>query len=258
MFIISYLPLIFKWLLICLAFLIIVPFTVQLIIWIVLILACFTIPMNKEYSSPSNFYRRLFNLGYWSLCKLARVRIHTSGLENVPYGTRFMFISNHRSKFDNMIHSLVLHKENVAFISKPENFNIPIGRHFMVRQCYLPIERGNPKSGLKTILKASDYISKGLTSIGVFPEGTRSLDGKLLEFKPGCFKIAEKTGCPIVIGVTQGTQNIHKNFPWKRTDVYFDIIKLISPDEIFGKKTVELSDYSRNLISSYLESDKKD
>ena len=237
---------------------ILVPLTIQLFIWLVLIIACLTIPMDKKYETPSNFYRGLFNLGYWSICKLGRVRIHASGLEKIPHGTKFMLISNHRSKFDNMIHSIVLHKEPVAFISKPENFNIPIGRHFMVRQLYMSIERGNPRSGIQTIQKASEYIKNDITSIGVFPEGTRSKDETLMDFKPGCFRIAEKTGCPIVIGVTQGTQNIHKNFPWKKTDVYFDIIKLLSSNETAGKKTVELSDYAHDLISSYLESDKKD
>ena len=123
MFMTSFLLTAFRVILTLFALWILIPLTIQLLIWIVLIITCLTIPMNKEYTTPSNFYRRLFNLGYWSLCKLGRVRIHTSGLENIPYGTRFMLISNHRSKFDNMIHSIVLHKEPVAFISKPENFN---------------------------------------------------------------------------------------------------------------------------------------
>lgn len=230
--------------------------------WLFLMLAGWTVPMKKEYSKPSRFYSALFNYGYWMICHHGRVRIHTSGTEKIPYaadnnGQRFLFISNHRSKFDNMIHSITMKKEPLAFISKTANFKIPIGRHFMVRSCYQPVEQGNVKSGLNAVLKSISLIKSGATSIGVFPEGTRSKTTDLLEFKPGCFKIAEKTKCPIVVGVTQGTERIHKNWPWKKTDVYFNIIDVINPEQYEGKGSVELCDYIFNEINNFLKKNPK-
>ena len=229
-----------------------------LVSWIFLILTSITIPMKKVYDKPSKFYYKIFNYGYWIICKHGRVKIHTSGTEKIPTdGIRFLFVSNHRSKFDNMIHSLTMKNQFLAFISKTANFKIPMGRHFMQRSCYIATEQNNVKSGLNAVLRAISLIKSDATSIAVFPEGTRSKDNTLLEFKPGCFKIAEKTKCPIVVGVTQGTERIHKNWPWKKTDTYFDVIDVIYPEQLEGKTTVEISDYVYKEMKEYLMNNPK-
>lgn len=225
----------------------------HVLIWLLLAIVGLPISMKKTFDKPSKFHCKLFNLAYWSCCNVARVKIHSSGIEQVPFDKHFLFVSNHRSKFDNMIHSMVLKDTELAFISKPENFKIPIGRHFMVRGCYLPIERNNPREGLKTILRAISLLGNDAVSIGVFPEGTRSKTCDLLDFKPGCFKIAEKTKCPIVVGVTRGTEMIHKNYPWKPTHVYFDVIKVLYPQDYEGKTTVEISDLTYELIKDFIK-----
>ncbi|MCR4790527.1 MAG: 1-acyl-sn-glycerol-3-phosphate acyltransferase [Treponemataceae bacterium] len=224
--------------------------------WLVLIIFCLTIPMKKQYKKPSKFYKALFNYAYWMLCKLARVKVKVNGLDKIHFGKRFLLVSNHRSKFDNMIQSIVLKKENLAFISKKENFKIPIGRHYMNRMCYLSLDRSNMKSGIETIKKATDYLTNDITSIGLFPEGTRSLDGSLLPFHDACLRIAIYAKCPVVVGLIQGTENIHKNWPFKKTSVTFDIIKVIEPEEYEGKKAVELSDMVRCLMSEKLNENK--
>lgn len=241
------------WILITLAGVLCLYIAMHVTIWIFLAIVGLPVSMKKIFDKPSKFHCKVFNLAYWSCCNVARVRIHASGIEQVPFDKHFMFVSNHRSKFDNMIHSIVLNKTELAFISKPENFKIPIGRHFMVRGCYMPIERNNPREGLKTILRAISLLNNDAVSIGVFPEGTRSKTLEMLDFKPGCFKIAEKTKCPIVVGVTQGTENIHKNYPWKPTHVNFDVIKVLYPQDYEGKTTVEISDMVYDLIKNHIE-----
>ena len=106
---------------------------VSLLVWLALLIICWTIPLNKDYEKPSKGYYKVFNAGYAYLCRLAGARVHVSGLEKVPFDKPFLFVSNHRSKFDNMIESVALRKSIVAFITKPENFKIPIGRHYMKR-----------------------------------------------------------------------------------------------------------------------------
>lgn len=241
------------WFLIVLAGLVCLYIAMHLLIWIFLAVVALPISMKKTYDKPSKFHCKVFNLAYWSLCNLARVKIHASGIEQIPFDKHFFFVSNHRSKFDNMVHSMVLHKTELAFISKPENFKIPIGRHLMNRSCYLAIERNNPREGMKTILRAISLLGNDAVSIGVFPEGTRSKTTELLEFKPGCFKIAEKTKSPIIVGVTQGTEKIHKNFPWKPTHVYFDVIKVLYPQDYEGKTTVEISECVYALIKNHID-----
>jgi len=240
------------WILIVIVSALCLVLVIHLCIWLMLIFVGLTVDLKKDYEKPSKFYCKVFNIGYWSLYTLANVVVHKTGIEKVPFDRHFMFVSNHRSKFDNMIHSVALRKTELAYISKPENFSIPIGRRFMKRGCYIPIAR-HTREGIHAILRAIDLVKKDYASIGVFPEGTRSRTTELLPYKPGCFKIAEKAKCPIVVGVTQGTENIHKNYPWKKTDVYFDIIKVIYPEEFEGKSTVEISDYVYNLVKTYLD-----
>lgn len=250
---------IYVFILLCIAAGVLLPFVAEFIFffisWMFLLVVSLFCSRNKEYDKPSPFFTKVFDFGYWVLLSCARVKIHSTGKEKLdvlPKDTRFMFVSNHRSNFDNMIHCRVMRGRQLAFISKPENFKIFMAGRYIKRCCYLSIDRGNPREGLKTILKAIDMIKTGITSIGVFPEGKRSKDGTLLDFKPGCFKIAEKAKCPVVVGVTYGTEKIHKNYPWKKTEVHFDIIRVLMPEEIEGKTTIALAELTHSLIEEHL------
>ena len=219
-----------------------------ILIWIFFIGVAFFIKPNKDYEKPSKFFNAVFVFWYSYINNFFRVKIKVTGLEKVPFGTRFLAIANHRSNLDNMIQALVLKKEQIAYISKPENFKFILCRAYMKRGLYLSIERGDVKKALRTILKAISYIKENVVSVGVFPEGRRSKTGELLDFKPGCFKIAEKTGCPIVVCTLDGTEKVHKNFPWKKTVVNFDVIKVFNYEEYKDLPTVEISERIRKLM----------
>ena len=224
----------------------------HILLWIFWSIVCLTISKKKEYTRTSAFYNWAFVLWYRYMMVTGRLKLHVTGREKVPLDKRFLLVSNHCSKFDNFIHCAVLKKNQIAYISKPENFKIPIGGRFMRRGLYLSLPRGNTKEEFKTIMKAISYIKEDKVSIGIFPEGSRSKDGKLQEFKPGAFKIAEKTLCPVVVCSMRGTIDIHKNWPWKRTDVYMDILEVIEPSVWEEKNTVEVSQYAYNLIQNNL------
>lgn len=221
----------------------------SLLYWFALWLMCFFIPVKKEYEKPSRFYQFLLNAAYWFVCSAARIKVHTTGPEKVPEDQKFLFVSNHLSRFDNMVQCLVLRKTPLAFISKPSNFKIPIGRHLMSRCCYIPIDRGSPKSAAKSIARAAELIKSGAVSVGVFPEGHRGTSYELQEFKAGCFKAASKAGCPIVVATICGTEKVHKNFPFRKTDVYFDVVEVVE----FGKeKTTELASKIKEVMQENL------
>ncbi len=222
-------------------------------LWIFLGVVSLSIVSGKEYSKPSRFYRFVFYLGYRNICWLGRLKIHYKNLDKIPQDKSFMLISNHRSKFDNMIQALAIRNIPLAFISKEENFRIPIGHKYMTRNLYLSLKRGHPKEGLKTILKACQLVGDGITSVGVFPEGKRSKDCTLLPFMPGCFKIAEKTKCPIVVGITYGTEKVHENWPFRKTDVYFEVVKVLEKDDIKDLKTVDISQKTYEIIKESLD-----
>ena len=224
----------------------------QILLWLFWIFVNLTISKKKEYNITSKFYNWAFVLWYRYMMIAGRLKVHVTGYDKVPFGKRFLLVSNHCSKFDNFIQCAVLKKTQLAYISKPENFKIPIGGRFMRRGLYLSLPRGNTREEFKVIMKAIEYIKEDKVSIGIFPEGTRSKDGNLQEFKPGAFKIAEKAKCPVVVCCMKGTFEIHKNWPWKTSHVYMDILDVIDPSVWEEKNTVEVSQYAHDLILNNL------
>lgn len=131
------------------------------------------------------------------------------GEDKIPKDRPVLYIANHRSYFD-----VVLMYPHVyglcGFIAKKEIDRIPILNLWMRKLNCLFLERDNIKQGLDTILKAIDMVKQG-TSVQVCPEGTRNHGEEMLPFKDGCFKIAEKTGCPIVPIAITNTDDIYEN-----------------------------------------------
>lgn len=225
----------------------------HLLFWLFIIIASLTATQNKEYQKPSKFHHFVLNLGYKYLVSNAGVKLFVSGIDKIPKDQPFLLVSNHLSRFDNMIQSAVLSKHKIAYISKPSNFKIPIGRRLIKANCYMAIDRENPRNAAVTIKKAQKLVLDNVTSIGVFPEGHRG-DGESLQgFKPGCFKIATKTDCPIVVTTVWGTQNIHKNFPFRKTEVWFDVLDVIYPNK---RKTVEISDIVHEQMQNHIKNKK--
>jgi len=223
-------------------------FSFHFLLWTFVAFISMTINIKKEYTKTNRFYNWVFVLWYRYMMVAARLKLHVTGYEKVPFDKRFLLVSNHRSKFDNFVQCAVLKKTQIAYVSKPENFKIPMGRRFMKRGFYLSIARGNPREGLKTIITASEYIKRDLVSVGIFPEGSRSKDGKLQDFKPGSFKIAEKAACPTLVCCMQGTEKISSNWPWKKTHIYMDILDVIPPEVWNEKSTVEVAQYAQELV----------
>ena len=166
--------------------------------------------------------------------KVARVRVHVSGKELLPRDTRFMLVSNHLSRFDPMVSMVALKRTPLAFVSKPENFKIPIAGPYVHKCKFLSIDRENPRAAITTLNTCVEYIKSGELSMGIYPEGTRSLTGELGEFHDGVFKIARDTKAPIVVMTLRGTENIAKNFPFRATRVEMKIVKVIQPEDYAG------------------------
>ena len=193
---------------------------------------------EKEYRTHSRFYRRALNGATAIAVRICRLKLHVSGMVKIPEDRRVVFVCNHRSKFDPIVTWHVLKKWDIAFISKPENFKIPIFGRLIRRCCFLPIDRENPRNAIKTIQKAAKLITSNQVSIGVYPEGTRSADSQLLPFHNGVFKIAQKANVPIVVLTVRGTEQIHKNFPFHSSEIYLDVLDVIPVEEIHRNTAV--------------------
>ncbi|HKJ05333.1 MAG TPA: lysophospholipid acyltransferase family protein [Geopsychrobacteraceae bacterium] len=127
--------------------------------------------------------------------RLAGVRIKVEGSEHLQNRSA-VYIANHQSQFDILAMYACLPIQ-FRWMAKRELFDIPLFGMAMRRCDYIPIDRSNRRKAMQSMITAAQRIKDG-TSVIVFPEGTRSPDGKLLPFKKGGFLIALKAQAPIV------------------------------------------------------------
>lgn len=152
------------------------------------------------------------NFGFKCACAISGVKLTVEGYENIPKDEAVLFVGNHTSLFD-IIVTYPLMKRPTGYIAKKELKSIPFLSWWMYFVNCIFLDRRDPREGLKSVLHAADLIKSGI-SIFLFPEGTRSKDGKLHEFKEGGMKIATKAQAPVVpVGII-GTSNLfEKQFP---------------------------------------------
>lgn len=192
---------------------------------------------NKYYTKDSQFYRFLIDLAATVACWGARLRLHITGKEMLPKDRRILYVGNHVSNYDPIITWHAFPDAKLSFISKASNFKLPWFGRFIRRCCFMDIDRENPRNAIVTINRAADLLRNQEVSIGVYPEGTRSKSAELLPFHNGVFKIAQKANVDIAVISLTGTEKIHRNYPWHRTDIYVDVLEIIPAEEIKGVKT---------------------
>ena len=208
---------------------------------------------DKTYEKNSPFYRFLLESATAVAIKLLRIRVHISGIEKIPKDEKVLFVCNHRSNYDPLITWCALNKWKIAFVSKPENFKVPFFGRIIRKCCFLPIDRENPRKAIVTINKAAKLLKKQEVSVGIYPEGTRSKNCRLLPFHNGVFKIAQKAEAPIAVLSITGTEKISKRTPFQHTDVYLDVLELFPNENIKELKTEMIGMMVRSLIMTNTE-----
>lgn len=187
----------------------------------------------------------LFICPYW--------KVKYYNFASVPKKTPMVIISNHQSMLD----ILVLHKVHRPFkwVSKAENFSMPvIGWILTMNEC-LRIERGKGSSVSNLFKAARETLAKG-SSLILFPEGTRSVDGSMRAFKEGAFLMAKESDVPILPIVLDGNYLSLPKHGMMLKDASHIVVKAlpIIPVEVVREKSVhELMELSRSLIANELE-----
>ena len=192
------------------------------------------------------------------MISLSRSKIHISGLDKLPSNGRVLIVSNHTSNFDQIVMMKVLKISPIIFVTKPQNENIPIAGAFIHKAGFVTLDRGNDFNAARSISKCIKYIEDDLGHIAICPEGTRSKTGELLNFKAGSYKIAIKSEAPIVVLALSNCNQIHKNFFWKRTDVYFDIVDCLYYENYKSMNSFEIAEKTKNEIRLKLEQRKEE
>lgn len=178
-------------------FLITVTFVVLfLVLSIPLMLAEWIIgKCNMDVKTRSSL--AIVNWGFRCVAFLCGTKLIVRGRENIPEDTAVLYVGNHRSFFD-IVLTYPLVKGPTGYVSKKEMEKVPLLSVWMKNLHCLFLDRDNIKEGMKTILTAIEKVKSGI-SICIFPEGTRNKTADtFLPFHEGSFKIAEKSGAPII------------------------------------------------------------
>lgn len=203
----------------------------------------------KDYSSL-----RIVQWGFKCILKITGVKVTVIGEENVP-DEAVLFIGNHRSFFDILL-TYSRCRRLTGYVAKDSMEKIPLLSTWMRYLYCLFLNRENPKEGLKTILQAIEYVKQGI-SICIFPEGTRNKGDELsmLPFKDGSFKIATKTGCPIVPISMNNTAAIFENqFPRiKKTHVIIEYGTPIYPKELDKEAQKHIGIHCQTIIQETIQ-----
>jgi 1-acyl-sn-glycerol-3-phosphate acyltransferase len=166
------------------------------------------IPYTLLVGDITRLYRaamRVTNLGV----RAAGIKIDIGGFENIPAGRSCIFMSNHVSNLDPPV-TIPLLPGRSSVLLKKELMSIPMLGRAMRMAKFVPVERGSRRDTAQaTVAAAVDALRSGL-HILVYPEGTRSLNGRLSTFKKGPFFLAMETKAPIIPVVVSGTQTMMK------------------------------------------------
>ncbi len=217
------------------------------------VIICSFVDMKKPAERDSRFYRANMNVYIEFLMNVLRVQVLATGLEKTPKEGRFLLVCNHQQMADPGIILHFFKKSQLAFVSKKENEKLPLINKFLHKTMCQSLERENDRQGLRVVLKCIQMIKDDLVSVAVFPEGYTTKDGKIRHFRPGAFKIAQRTQVPIVVCTINGTMPLFHNLKtWSATRAELHLVDVIQPEDYAGKSTAEIGDMVYEMMISDL------
>ena len=219
-------------------------FPVSLVIWVLLY------PFDQE---------RIIT--HWCLviqgCLLTKLipiwKINVEGREKARRKTAYVIISNHQSILDILIMNCLRLK--FRWISKIENYKVPVLGWYMRMAKYIVVDRGNKESKTEMMDKSAESLRRGI-SIMMFPEGTRSPDREIAPFKLGAFQLAimtDKSILPVIIDGTGGILPKHGLIFSSGNSIKIKVLDPVHPGSFGTADPEELATKFRTLMAEELK-----
>jgi 1-acyl-sn-glycerol-3-phosphate acyltransferase len=216
-------------------------FPVTFVIWLLVL------PFDKER-----------DIIHWILSWQSRIlvwllpiwKIRIEGREKGLKETPFVIISNHQSILDILLINCLRYR--FKWISKIENMKLPVLGWYLRMADYIIINRGNNESKEEMMKKSFQYLKDG-TSIMMFPEGTRSVDGEIGFFKRGAFQLAINAHVPILPVVLDGSGGVLPKHGLIFTTGHKIMIKVLDPVMPESFNTDDPDILSRNFSNFMIE-----
>ncbi|HEY6306865.1 MAG TPA: lysophospholipid acyltransferase family protein [Candidatus Angelobacter sp.] len=175
-----------------------------LLFWVV------TVPFAALIAFPWTFITGKVNFLYrvgmglaFAGPRVAGARVKIVGLDKIDQSGTYIFMSNHVSNLDPPILCPLIPRRT-SILAKKVIWRIPILGPALTLAEIVPVDRANRESAIQSIRRAGEVMRHGI-NVTLFPEGTRSRDGRLQPFKKGPFHLAAETGVPIVPITILGT-----------------------------------------------------
>ena len=224
---------------------VVVTFPLTLIVWIL------TLPFDKERL----IVHMLLMYESTILSFLIPVwKIHIEGREKAIKGTTYVIISNHQSILDILLMNCLRYR--YKWISKIENFNVPVIGWYLKMAKYITVDRGNEDSKTEMLEKSYECLRKGI-SIMIFQEGTRSVNNEIGFYKRGAFQLALQADVPLLPVLIDGTGGILPKHGFIFSSGHQVRIRVLDPiDPITFRK--DAPETLALKISTYMTSELKD
>ncbi|MBD3275049.1 MAG: 1-acylglycerol-3-phosphate O-acyltransferase [Candidatus Marinimicrobia bacterium] len=187
-----------------------------------------------------------------SLFFVCGVRYDAAGLEHIEQNQNYIVMANHQSGLDIPLLFLTLPLQ-IRMMAKKELFRIPVFGWALSLGGYIKIHRSDREKAIAAMDAAARRIRREQVSVVIFPEGTRSPDGTLQEFKKGGFMFALQTGLPVLPVTIRGT---HELAPKKSLAIQPGSIELAVHEAVdTGRYSVETREELIQKVRSSIQND---
>jgi 1-acyl-sn-glycerol-3-phosphate acyltransferase len=184
------------------------------IIWAAFVAVVVTIPLSTAtiiltfFSSSSRAIDWVIRLWARSLVAAAGIDLAVENAEVLDPGKRYILVSNHHSYFDIPCIFAAI-RQPIRFMAKVSLFKIPIFGWSLARAGFIPIDRKNRRTAVKSFDLAAERIRRGNTIV-IFPEEGRSRHREMRPFQRGAFLLGIKSQLPMVPVAVDGTYDVFR------------------------------------------------
>lgn len=193
---------------------------------------------------PAHIWARLF-------CIMSFVKVTVTGRENIAKGTSYVFVANHQGAYDIFsVYGYLGH--NFKWMMKKSLERIPLVGYSCRKAGHIFVDNHSPATIRKTMQDAEQQLADGM-SVVVFPEGSRTLDGKVHAFRRGAYTLAVEFGLPVVPLTIDGAYRVMPRTAILPRPGHIKLTihrPIEAPDE--GHELKSLMDQSRKMIISSL------
>jgi 1-acyl-sn-glycerol-3-phosphate acyltransferase len=227
---------------------------VRTVCYLIPLIAIYTIALgalsiaSSLFSRTGRFAHHCARAWAWLILATTGVEVQIHGLERVPRGKPFLFVSNHQSIYDIPVLFWYLPFQ-LRIIAKDSLGRFPVLGWHLARTGHVLVQRHNPGA---TVFKKVSALMRAGHSLLVFPEGTRSRDGVVGKFKGGIFLLAIEAGLPIVPVAIDGTRRVMRKGGLTTCpgDVRVEVFDPIETAGLQAEDARRLADRARHTIAA--------